>query len=202
MADITQVWATNYQDGSVYGASWVDTSAKQSMVAGYGYNYKNWVICIKFVLPTAAKSFTFNFHNHTGNSGQKAVMRYKITTSEDDSLVNATASTTGDGTFTMNTGDYTFNSVTVTRHMSAGAYYMYIWTDKTTTFPNNWMRIRWYPNEYNAYGFYATYEESNNFIYIDNGSSFDAYEIYIDNGTSWDLYQAYIDNGSGWDECG
>ena len=37
--------------------------------------------------------------------------------------------------------------------------------------------------------------------HIDNGSSFDAYEIYIDNGSSWDRYIAYIDNGSSWDEC-
>lgn len=36
-------------------------------------------------------------------------------------------------------------------------------------------------------------------VYIDNGTSFDAYMIYIDNGTSWDQYCPYIDNGSSWD---
>lgn len=36
-------------------------------------------------------------------------------------------------------------------------------------------------------------------VYIDNGSSLDAYHCYIDNGTSWDLMIPYIDNGSGWD---
>lgn len=35
-------------------------------------------------------------------------------------------------------------------------------------------------------------------IYIDNGTSFEAYQIYIDNGSSWDLYEPYIDNGSSW----
>lgn len=40
------------------------------------------------------------------------------------------------------------------------------------------------------------------FIYIDNGTSFDMYEVYIDNGTSWDLYMPYIDNGTSWDICG
>lgn len=39
-------------------------------------------------------------------------------------------------------------------------------------------------------------------IYIDNGSSFDAYQCYIDNGSSWDLCIPYIDNGSNWDICG
>lgn len=38
-------------------------------------------------------------------------------------------------------------------------------------------------------------------IYIDNGSSMDAYQVYIDNGTSWDLYAPHIDNGSSWDLC-
>lgn len=36
-------------------------------------------------------------------------------------------------------------------------------------------------------------------IYIDNGSSWDAYQCYIDNGSSWELYTPYIDNGSSWD---
>ena len=35
-------------------------------------------------------------------------------------------------------------------------------------------------------------------IYIDNGTSWDAYQMYVDNGTSWDLYQPYIDSGSSW----
>lgn len=35
--------------------------------------------------------------------------------------------------------------------------------------------------------------------YVDNGASFEAYQIYIDNGASFDLYQAYIDNGVSWD---
>ena len=38
-------------------------------------------------------------------------------------------------------------------------------------------------------------------VYIDNGSTFEAYQVFIDNGSSWDQYIPYIDNGSGWDEC-
>lgn len=40
------------------------------------------------------------------------------------------------------------------------------------------------------------------YIYIDNGSGFDAYQCYIDNGSSWERYIPYIDNGSSWDKCG
>ncbi len=36
-------------------------------------------------------------------------------------------------------------------------------------------------------------------VYIDNGTSWSAYQVYIDNGTSWDLYIPYIDNGTSWD---
>lgn len=38
-------------------------------------------------------------------------------------------------------------------------------------------------------------------VWIDNGSTFEAYQVFIDNGSSWDQYIPYIDNGSGWDEC-
>lgn len=40
------------------------------------------------------------------------------------------------------------------------------------------------------------------YIYIDNGSGFERYQVYIDNGTSWDLYMPYIDNGTSWDLYG
>lgn len=36
-------------------------------------------------------------------------------------------------------------------------------------------------------------------IYIDNGTTLDAYLPYIDNGVSWDLYLVYVDNGASWD---
>ena len=47
----------------------------------------------------------------------------------------------------------------------------------------------------------VTYDDEG-VVYIDNGTTFEAYQIYIDNGTSWDLYVPYIDNGSGWDLYG
>ena len=43
---------------------------------------------------------------------------------------------------------------------------------------------------------------ANGLVYIDNGTSFEAYMVYIDNGTSWDLYVPYVDNGSSWDMYG
>lgn len=48
----------------------------------------------------------------------------------------------------------------------------------------------------------VTYDSDDGVIYIDNGTTFEAYQIYIDNGTGWDLYIPYIDNGSSWDSYG
>lgn len=39
------------------------------------------------------------------------------------------------------------------------------------------------------------------FVRIDNGLSFDAYQIYVDNGESWDLYLPYADNGMTFELC-
>ena len=36
-------------------------------------------------------------------------------------------------------------------------------------------------------------------VYIDNGTSIDAYQAYIEDGSSFDMYAPDIDNGSGWD---
>ena len=39
------------------------------------------------------------------------------------------------------------------------------------------------------------------FIYLYNGSSFDAYQVFIYNGSSWDMYCPYVYNGSSWSMC-
>jgi hypothetical protein len=199
MAEITQIWAQNYHNGSIL-QSWVDTSAQMSMWAGHA-NGKNYVLCFKFTLPTAAKSLTFNFCNTDQSSGLTTEMKYKITSSEDSSLINATSDTAGDGVFELNWGAWTPTTVTINRSLPSGTHYMYIWTNLSSSYDYNWSCIRWYPTS-TGYGFSASYEKMASCIYIDNGSGFEAYEIWIDNGTKWEQYAAYIDNGSGWDECG
>ena len=41
--------------------------------------------------------------------------------------------------------------------------------------------------------------EANGLIYIDNGTTFEAYQIYIHNGTEWELYIPYVHNGTEWE---
>lgn len=38
-------------------------------------------------------------------------------------------------------------------------------------------------------------------VFIDNGTTLEAYLIYIDNGESWEQYIPYVDNGTSWDMC-
>ena len=98
-------------------------------------------------------------------------------------------------------------AVTFYKSFPAGTHYIYIWSDDFGTInspvQSNVMTVGW-QNTSGAFPFSATYEEAfvSGVVYIDNGTSFDAYEIWIDNGAKWERYVAYIDNGSSWDECG
>ena len=113
-------------------------------------------MCIKFELPTAAKSVTLKFCNDVGLV-TKPIMRYKFTTSEDEALQNATSDTEGDGIFTIsNKVQYGTTAVTIERVLTAGTHYMYIWTDDSSN-ASNYMVIRWHTG---TYGFSATYEGS------------------------------------------
>ena len=199
MADFASIYAKNYRDGTQY-YDWATTDDGLKMTAGYKWSDSNWVMCIKFTLPTAAKSITLSFCNATGGITKNQAMRYKFTTSEDSSLVNATSNVAGEGTFTINPGDYVRTTVTIKKTMTAGTHYMYIWTDNSSV-TYNVMNTRWFGNS-DGNGFYGSYEELEGCVNIDNGVSIDAYECYIDNGSNWDKHTPYIDNGTSWDMCG
>lgn len=51
-----------------------------------------------------------------------------------------------------------------------------------------------------SYTYYAVWAP-NQYIYIDNGTSWQQCALYLDNGTSWELYFPYIANGTSWDAC-
>lgn len=197
MAEFTSLYAKDYQEGKTY-QDWVQTSANTTLRAGYAWNGgKNWVMCIKFEIPTAAKSITLSFCNAQGWSSTPT-FRYKFTTKEDESLFNATSAIVGDGTFTIKNGEWQRTTVTIEKTFPTGLYYMYIWTNNSNV-DWNVMVTRWFNGEY---GFIGSYEKLDGCIYIDNGSGWDAYEVWIDNGSSWDQYAPYIDNGTSWDEYG
>lgn len=201
MADFTGIYAKSYKAGSVYdGNTWKTPDTRTEMRAGYKWSDNNWVMCIKLILPTAAKSLTFSFCNAPGGVTKAATLRYKFTTAEDASLHNATSNIPGDGSFTVNPGSYARTTVTIEKKLAAGTHYVYIWTDNSAV-QYNVLYTRWYDNS-DGNGFYGSYEELVGCVYIDNGDSFYAYECYIDNGSSWEQYTPHIDNGTNWDVCG
>lgn len=198
MAEITSIYSKMYRDGEAYG-SFVEPNGS-ILLAGYAWGNMNYVACIKFTLPKPAKSLLFRFCNDTGGMSVVQHLRYKITTSEDASLINATSATAGDGSFTMPYQDFSEGTLEIDRTMTAGTYYLYIWTDDSSV-RSNVMRVRWYPSS-NPYGFTASYEELESCVYIFNGTDWEPHQIYIFNGAIWELYEAYIHNGTSWELYG
>lgn len=206
---ITDFYARDYKNGSPNHTEWKSLEDRVTMPVGYKYSDSNWVTVFKFNLPTAAKSITFTFYCGDYTPNFNAILNYKFTTSEDENLLNSIATisgavaTSGDGSFELkgkSSGQSLVKStVTIEKKLSAGTYYMYMWTGRTSSYPYNYYMFRIYNDEW---GISATYEKVDAVVYIDNGTGFDAYEIWIDNGIEWEQYIPYIDNGSDWDECG
>lgn len=204
MATATNIQVTDFHNGTRY-VSWTAANGGHTLAAGYGYNYngnpQNWVTEIQFTLTAACTKLYFSFFSKTQRSTPAGPLRYKIITTKDSSTyTNATSATTGqDGTFTMSEYDYTETTFNLTKTLSAGTYYMYIWTSKATSTACF--------SEFNSYSNYPisiTYDASasTNAVYIGNGSTWDAYAVYIGNGSGWDQYKAYYGSGSAWVECG
>lgn len=190
----------DYRDGITHN-HWRDLGTIFA-TAGYNSTINNCVAVFRFVLPERAKNITFSACVYETNTSDAATMRYKIVSgSEDESLANADLNTSADGTFTLETtSDYSRFSFTVDKYVPRGVSYLYIWSNKEVGVINS-LGLRCNPSS-NTYGTQITYEAGSPVVYIDNGGSFDAYEVYIDNGTSWDLYEVYIDNGTSWDSTG
>lgn len=195
MADFSGIYAKQYQKGYAYdGDVWHGLDYGGTMRAGYRWSNNNWVMCIKFILPTAAKSVTFSFCNQTNGVSAKATLRYKFTTAEDPTLLNATSSTPGEGSFTVEPGSYTRNTVTIEKKLFPGTHYFYIWTDNSNV-QHNVLYTRWTDNS-DGKGFYGSYEEQGGLVHIDTGTTERVAQVFIDTGTEVLQTFPYVDNGS------
>lgn len=159
-----------------------------------GYNNKlNYVARYSFKTDSmGASKVSWELGRNSVGGGTRPPLRWYITTSA-SSHINAGASTTTH-----------HGSVAV---KNAEGYDVFSGGAETVLVPNTTHYLWIFPNT-TTYGFYylgdtakATVTTSGGagLVYIDNGTSFDAYQVHIDNGSSWDLYMPYIDNGSGWD---
>lgn len=159
MPNIPRLAAKQYEAG-VLRSGWTEISTAPALVAaGYRWNNKNCVLCIRLTLDTAAKSFAMSLSNDDTAATGTAVLRYKFTDAEDASLNDATSSVPGGGTFQKRFGPWVKDTVTLTpkKTLTAGTHYLYIWTnDSSQTF--NWMRIRWCAGT--GYDFALSYTEA------------------------------------------
>ena len=155
MAEIKSIYAKSFRDGDVI-QNWCSPDAYISLIVGYRYANYNWVLCIKFDLPVAARSVTMSFCNAYSQEFQPA-FRYKWTDQEEEYLQNATSDTPGDGVFTLtNISRYGRSTVVFDRVLLAGTHYLYIWTNDSSVL-SNYNVTNWCEEEY---GFFATYEGS------------------------------------------
>lgn len=183
MANITTTAKVTYNGGSTSGAQ---------QIVGINSS-KNQVVRFTFKTDSnGASSVYWALPNNSKGSGTAPALRWVIST-DASYYANAGASTTSyNGDVTVNNdgyGNLTFTGYANMVLVPNTTYYLWI-------FPNT-----------TKYGFYylttnqqatVTTGGSAGVVYIDNGSSWDAYQCYIDNGSSWDLYIPYIDNGSSW----
>ena len=186
MAIITTTEKKYYKNG---------TETTSSIIVGHDSD-GNRVVRLTFTTDstTSANSVSWSLNgNYDSEVGLPALRWYIGTDSE--SHVNAGMTTTeyhGNVTSTNNAGDYTLSGSANVILLPNTTYYLWI-------FPNT----TYYNFYYMVEGRQATVTLSGSagLIYIDNGTSFDAYQVYIDNGTDWDLYMPYIDDGTDWGLC-
>lgn len=181
-----------------------------------GFQYSNgdinYVLRYSFTTPSSGYITTLKFKTtlnyYSGDTGYTRPIRLKITTSA-TTHINAGADATYDAEYSYSVNTASTSATMTINNLNLApntTYYIYL-------FPGSG-----YSNDGSSkVGQYLVYcyDASSNdlssleytdtlsgLVYIDNGSSWDAYEVYIDNGTSWDPYVLYIDDGSSWDVCG
>ena len=162
------------------------------------------VLRYTFTTPAeGASSFSLLISRCDDNpNGGNPALRFYVTTSEDSHMTAVGGSYAYDGTLTRryvsgNEWNYEYYSETISKVLLPNTTY-YLWVFPAT---NN-VGTAFFPcDEYQYYTEYCsmTVDGGAGLVYIDNGSSLDAYQCYIDNGSSWDLCLPYIDTGTGWD---
>ena len=194
MADLKNLAAKNWYDGKV-NTDWTALEAGGgNMAAGYRWANKNCVMCIRFTLPTPAQSITLSFCNATDGTQYDQNLRYKLTRSEDESLINADSSVPGDGDFTLKHGDWVRNTVTIQKNLMAGTHYLYIWTNNSSKLYNV-MYVRWEGTS--DYRFIGSYEPLGGLIWTKDSVGVRPYNVYVKTVNGPVLIMPYIKTADG-----
>lgn len=95
-------------------------------------------------------------------------------------------------TFTLSISENATLFAGVSEYFADGNYTIIIYNDEPHT------STHWSPHFLYITSVTAEITYTDGTAYIDNGTSFDAYQVYIDNGTSFEAYIPYIDTGTEW----
>lgn len=149
----TNIQMKNWQAGNTY-LDWAGLD-NVDLAVGYPWNGKNnWVLALKFTVSSVCESITISWCNaQSGYNENSATLRYKLCTAENNSYINATSATAGDGTFTLKGGRVARSTLTINKVLSAGTYYIYFWTNNSNA--SNWGLIRRYSGSYGVTVEYA-----------------------------------------------
>ena len=210
---ITITSEQTYENGSVYTTPTIDQYGVKHATGGYNTSYSTRYVTVytcKTTLPLTQLTLNIRMSGNDGTSASK-YLAMVVTTAKNDSYLTTTPTFSSSlnysylrfdytcedgGSFVNNTDSSSHAIGIVNATIPAGTFYVYVMPAVGTSY-NTFST--WYSRSSGTYPATFTGEEIEAVVYIDNGSSWDAYQCYIDNGTSWDLYIPYIDNGTSWD---
>lgn len=199
--------------GQSYGSS-ISYSTGATANAGFNYNNVYYPYILKFAAPAfigVASALVFNLSicqgKRNGANSTAVSLRYSICKSDANysrydkttaAVSDANQIATGTINLTGLTSSYTAKAISIptTGLESDTTYYLILWGDDTGDYSQDYCYIG------PAKDHTVSLDFNQGLVYIDNGTSWDAYEVYIDNGTSWDKYIPYIDDGTSWNLCG
>lgn len=143
-------------------AAWSDPSSggyQVGLLSGI-----NSVICLKFTIASAAEGLILNFKTY--GTAYLDIFNWAITSAESSTYANATASTVGEGQIGGMTATAA-NSHKLFKTLSAGTYYLYLWTTVTSNAPTTIMAVTM------TYGSYSDFVGTVDFrSYADGSPSF------------------------------
>ena len=210
---ITITSEQTYENGVAITTPQIDTNKVKHACSGYNTAYKMRYVTVytcSTTQPLKQVELSIRMSGNDGTSASKYLAMI-ITTSKNDSYLTTTPTfdtklkysylrfdytCSNGGSFVNNTDSTSFAVGKVDVTIPEGTFYIYILPVQGTSY-NTFST--WFSKSSSTLPITIEGTEFTAVFYIDNGTSFDAYQCYIDNGTSWDLYTPYIDNGTSWD---
>lgn len=133
---VSNVYIRSFRDGAPYvpsGGEWADANNGGVYYLGYGYlgSTMNCVVELKFTLESEAEIIQLSLQNYTYVSDNRK-FNYIILPEENENYNNATYDMEADGVVRLTQSAYEKTVLMLSTKLSAGTYYMYLWTSMST----------------------------------------------------------------------